>query len=205
MHMKNNLFIVLLLLSTYVFSQEKKLTKSLIITVSVKGGVHKTTNTFYWFVNCDSIDVVKSKYKILPLYLPYDFSNDIFTRCNNGQQINLFEMTTQTDMNFKKEYLKKIDTLKQIIRDNKTLVQKIIKKRKNSPKYKVTISVTPILGIFQYCKPTKKMREKFDIGNQIVLPISGFKLKPKYLELYDIKEFLLFYDFSRYSISNRLF
>jgi len=98
-----------------------------------------------------------------------------------------------------------LEGLEGILAKNKKSIQCIKKKWFDGGKTEISVYVTPINGKFISCQPKEKMKKRFNINQEIVLPISNFTLlQEKYLEKDNISSFLKYTDFSDYSKQNRI-
>jgi len=198
--------LIVLCINGFVYGQE--LNEHLIFTVTIKGTHHgvKTSNSSYWIIKADDIDIDKKLNKLSPFYyLREDLTNDGLIDCKQGNKVDLFTSTINTDRNFEESYIKELNALEGLLGKNKKSIQCIKKKWFDGGKTEISVYVTPINGKFISCQPKDKMKKRFSITQEIVLPISNFTLlQEKYLERDNISSFLKYTDFSDYSKQNRV-
>ena len=144
----------------------QEINKSLILTYSVKNT--DFVKDYYWIIPDSSIQK-KGFHRAFPLYLDF-FSNDKLINCIKKEPVDLFTATVNSDYDFNKDYENAIENLRKIIKDNKLVVQQIIKKKNKKalrPREKITVSITPIEGNFAYCPAGDKMSSKIKYNGKI--------------------------------------
>lgn len=207
--MKTKLIILLFFVLGFYVALAQKSDNYVVITFDVKQrGIDPSNECYYWIVPCDSIK--EKKIKLVPLFTE-GYSLNLYMQCINGDSINPYLFCENENFDFSQEYLNEVETLKDILLNNRIKIQ-TIKKKWNIRKYtrEITVYASPIIGNFCFC-PFWAF-EYIDYKGIIGLPISDFSNaenfwsspNAKYIKTADFS-FFFFINNSNRSIKDRPF
>jgi hypothetical protein len=199
---KNIIILFVLLISSFLYSQEKENDSYLIITyeVDITNDAHPVKN-YYWIVpnNLITADKTINQY---PLYFE-EFSNDDLNDCINEKEINIFTIQKGENFILEKNAESDIKNLKELLYKNRKKVQTSVKKWKLSGnKETINVFVTPVKGNFCSSNISDYSGNEINYKGSIYLPISNFKLDLDFFKL-DKNRLIKNYDYLKVNIKNR--
>lgn len=180
--MKSNylILVVAILLCTTSLSAQKMNSTFLIVSFeeAYKKSQHGTKD-FYWIISSDSLE--SEELALSKLYLS-DFSSDNLTDCCSGTDIDPSLVFDKTEYNFKEGYLKSIEVLENLVKNNRRKLQTIKIKWTNGQSKKVVVYATAIKGSF--CTSNYHMigRDRNGYLGKVVLPHSNFEVFDQFWE-----------------------
>ena len=174
--MKNKATIVFILFTLFfydpIFSQEIEKDNYVIITFEmIRSSEPKAVNKFYWITSVESINT--TDFYLFPLYLTQYSKNDL-DGCLNGDTIDMFTLTTDTQYNFKEGYETNISQLTSLLDSRRTKVQTIKMKWNKGYKEDIDVYATPVIGKFCNCVQSHMVGAKVDFEGMIFIPLSDF-------------------------------
>jgi hypothetical protein len=188
---KNNIKIIILMILSINFhnliAQQREKIDCVVITVEQKQKEYPT-ETYYWMIPIDSMDVIHElpcNLSLFPIYLDASSEYNI-KRCACGDTISYFNHVEENN-----SYKQVIDDFLKITKRNRLLLQTIDLKWNNKPKTKLTVEdvmsthrqvlvyATPMSGIFADCI----MQHNKELTQKVFSPVKDMKYNKSFWSL----------------------
>ncbi len=169
----NKIFCILLIINiSFLYSQNSDNFIIVSIEKTTSKGIHKQ-ETDYWIISLSEWKEI-DKRAIYP-YLPNGFNLSDLKECCTNKELLFFYYTKEEEEALDIDYLTKIESLENIIQQNRKKVQVIRKKWSTKKRQKINIYLTPVKGDFCFCN-MKHSNPKVELEYKglISLPLSNF-------------------------------
>jgi len=111
--------------------------------------------------------------KISPLFLTGYSVGDVES-CKESQSVDPFIQTKESSCNFDKSHYASIETIKDLVTENRKLLQTMVIKWKSGQRVKIKVYATPITGEFCSTVFTDYRQEMTNHYGNIYFPIGAF-------------------------------
>ena len=192
-----------LMMNLLMMSQEQNLNSFIIVTFKFerKGDLH-STKEYFWITETESINSIEDLI-LFPLYFD-EFSKEDLNECMGQRDVNIFTMYNGENFVLEKELIDNINTLKEFVQTKNIKVQSISKKWENNKlKEKVTVYITPVLGIFCSSNIAEYSSKEINYKGFIYIPLSNFAPNPNFFNTQKWK-LIKNFDFSIFKFKNKL-
>jgi len=178
--------LLLLLINSFVFCQ-KSSSEYIIITYEIdRNKDQHPAKDHYWITPVDSLKGNKD-FKKYPLYFD-EFSKGDLKDCRENKDLLLFTLVSKEDFNIDNKIKSDIENLKNIVKNNRRKISRIVKKWDNGYKEKITIYATPIKGDFCFSNLSSNDEKLINYKGLVYLPTGNFSFNESFFETAKYKE-----------------
>ncbi len=195
--MKSILFVILSFVLSCEIVAQNKVETFVIVTIEKKtnGNLHPY-QVDYWIISRD-LWKEESKVAAVPAYL-YGFSTTDYNECNQNGSLVLYNHTANEQFDFEPDYVRAQNKLLNMIKEYSRKVQTVNKKWKSGHKERITISITPINGVFCFCPMVHRDgRDMPEYAKKIGMPVANFSYDSSFWLSQEFKEMERF-DYSEF-------
>ena len=154
-------------------AQDEKEYIVLVVDVKRSNKLHPK-DTYYWIAESDKLDT-DGNFAFSPLFLELFYTSNSYDECCTGEPSRFYTFTTESKVEFTKEFSEKQEKLRNFLEKNKRKIQTIDKKWEVGLKEDVTIYAVPIKANLCSCKVLED--KQFE---SVFLPKSNFKLNSEF-------------------------
>lgn len=199
---KNLIALIFILTCGKIFSQDNSEKDFVILTFEMDRNKDSHGKfIYYWIAELKKYEKV-DEYKepeIYSIFLHEFYSSDQLESCCLGKTSYPYSYFTNSKFDFPENYSEYLNSLRDLVKNNRRKIQVIKKQWEKNHKETVTVYATPLRGKLCVCECGDNLYDA-EKGSKISFPKGNFTVIENYLT--EEKRILLFKDFSKFNFTN---